>query len=49
MGRGAVWLRWATIEGKLLPTGHELATVAEQRSQKLAARLREMGINPEEI
>ncbi len=55
-GIEAVWLRWATIEGKFLPTDHEFvreeqqkATQAEQKAAKLAARLQEMGINLEAI
>jgi hypothetical protein len=34
------WLRWYDSEGKLLPTGHE-------RAERLAARLRELGVDPE--
>ena len=47
---GAVWLRWATLEGVLLPTPQERtylaeqrAEQAEQRAEQLAAQLRAMG------
>ena len=50
----AVWLRWATLEGVLLPTPQERANQAEhranqaeQRAEQLAAQLRSMGIEPE--
>ena len=58
-----VWLRWAHLDGVLIPTGAELAEqehqVAEEqrrvagqqreRAEKLAACLRELGIDPAEI
>ncbi len=51
-----VWLRWANLDGTILPTGGEKAqeaeqkaTQAEQKAQKLAAKLRELGINPDDI
>jgi Uma2 family endonuclease len=40
----ATWLRWADHEGKLILTGKE----QEMRAEKLAQKLRELGINPEE-
>lgn len=43
----ATWLRWATLDGDLLPTSQEQATQAEQRAERLAAQLRAMGIQPE--
>lgn len=45
----AVWLRWADAEGNLFPTGAERAEQAEERSERLAARLRELGIDPASI
>ncbi|NEP14684.1 MAG: Uma2 family endonuclease [Symploca sp. SIO2C1] len=66
----ATWLRWATLEGDLIPTPQEeaeqaqqqaeqvqqqaaqaqqQAEQAQQRAEQLAARLRAMGINPDEI
>ena len=51
-----VWLRWCDREGQVIPTGAEgreaerqRADEAELRAQRLADRLREMGINPNEI
>jgi hypothetical protein len=40
------WLRWETLEGVLLPTPEEASL---QRADKLAEKLRSLGINPEEI
>lgn len=47
------WLYWYDQEGKKLPTPEELAqreseraAMAEQRALILAARLREMGVDP---
>ena len=55
-GVEAVWLRWETPEGKLLPTERELreqaetkAQQAETKAQKLANKLKELGINPDEV
>jgi hypothetical protein len=41
------WLRWYDLEGSLLPTGHELADQMQQRTERLAARLRELGMDPD--
>ncbi|MDY6897582.1 MAG: Uma2 family endonuclease [Cyanobacteriota bacterium] len=50
------WLRWCYEDGTVLPTGDERASSAEQRASsaeqkaaKLAEKLREMGINPENL
>jgi len=40
------WLRWETLEGVLLPTPEE---AERQRAERLAEKLRTLGINPEEI
>jgi Uma2 family endonuclease len=55
-GVEAVWLRWVTLDGKLLPTKSERLRQAEDRAEqaqaqaeKLAAKLREMGINPDNV
>lgn len=52
----ATWLRWTNADHALIPTGAERASVAEQRAEsaeqraeKLAARLRELGISPEDL
>ena len=41
-----LWLRWMTLAGELIPLATEKASVAEQRSAKLAAQLRELGVEP---
>ena len=64
-----LWLRWTDHDGRLIPTGaelarreHQRATAAEhqaeqerqraeqerQRAERLAARLRDLGIEPDE-
>ena len=55
MGLSANKLRYFTPEGELVPTPAEAAQQAEnqveqerQKSAKLAAKLRELGINPDE-
>ena len=39
-GRKAAWLRWSDRNGKLIPTGQE-------KAERLAAKLRELGVDPE--
>lgn len=62
-GVEAVWLRWSTIEGVLLPTDEEMVRTAQQQAQQeaqraqqeaqradhLAAELRKLGIDPDEL
>lgn len=43
------WLRWWNDQENLLLTGDERAELEHQRANRLAAKLREMGINPEEV
>jgi len=47
------WLRWETLEGVLLLTPEETerqrAEAERQRAERLAEKLRTLGINPEEI
>jgi Uma2 family endonuclease len=50
------WLRWCDAQGKLLLTGHERAAAeadarrqAEDRAARLAAKLRELGVEPEQL
>ncbi|WP_008318237.1 Uma2 family endonuclease [Leptolyngbya sp. PCC 6406] len=43
------WLRWCDSEGRLLPTGAERANQERQRAEALAARLRELGIDPDTV
>ena len=42
-----VWLRWCDEQGRVVPTGAERADQAEEHIKRLAARLRELGIDPE--
>jgi len=51
-----LWLRWLTLEGELIPIPTEEANAAiarameaEQRAERLAAKLRELNIDPDEI
>ncbi len=48
-GRHSTWLRWQGPDGRLLLTGDERAEQAEQRAERLAAMLRERGIDPDEL
>lgn len=43
------WLRWCDRTGQVIPTGAERADGAEAKAQRLADRLRELGVNPDEI
>ena len=51
-----VWLRWCDINGNVILTGAERARLsdrradnAEAKAQRLADRLRELGLNPDEL
>ncbi len=44
-----LWLRWMTVSGDLIPLPTEELAAAQQRAEKLAARLRELGIDPEQL
>lgn len=51
-----LWLRWCDYQGQVLPTGVESSVLerqraesAQQRANRLADRLREMGIDPDTI
>ncbi len=55
-GINGEWLRWCDAAGNLLLTGHERAlqadvraAQAEERAGKLAAKLRELGIDPAQL
>ena len=52
-GVDAVWLRWFTPEGVMLPTEAEAAQqraeAAQQRAERLAERLRQLGVNPDSL
>ena len=50
------WLRWCDAKGQVLPTGAERANAQQQRAdaqqqraERLAAKLRELGIDPDEV
>ncbi len=49
----AVWLRWFTPEGGMLPTEAEAARqhaeAAQQRAERLAERLRQLGVDPDAL
>ncbi|MGH9768255.1 MAG: Uma2 family endonuclease [Blastocatellia bacterium] len=48
-GVRAQWLRWATLDGQVLPTPEEVAEQESQRAERLAAKLRELGIDPDTL
>jgi hypothetical protein len=41
------WLRWCDQQGQVIPTGAERAEEERRRAERLAARLRELGVDPE--
>lgn len=43
------WLRWCDRNGQVIPTGAERADGVEAKAQRLAERLRELGVNPDEV
>jgi Uma2 family endonuclease len=43
------WMRWFDKRGRLLPTGHELVDEQRQRGDRLAAKLRELGVDPDTV
>jgi Uma2 family endonuclease len=49
LGRMREWLYWYDREGQKLPTPEEVAVKERQRADRLAAKLREMGIDPSQI
>lgn len=46
-GQQATWLRWRDAQGQLIPTGRERAEQEHQRAQRLADRLRALGVDPD--
>lgn len=48
-GLQTTWLRWCDHEGVVIPTGAEQSASERQRAERLAARLRQMGIDPEQL
>lgn len=49
LGRTREWLYWYDEAGRKLPTPEELVEQEKQRAERLAQRLRELGINPDDI
>jgi Uma2 family endonuclease len=49
LGRTREWLYWYDSQGNRLPTPEELAQRERQRADRLAAKLREMGIDPSQL
>lgn len=43
------WLRWWDADGNMLLWSSEQADQERQRANKLAEKLRELGVNPDEI
>ena len=44
-----LWLRWCDRDGQVIPTGAEGREIERQRAERLAERLRALGVNPDEI
>ncbi|HEY9596088.1 MAG TPA: Uma2 family endonuclease [Cyanophyceae cyanobacterium] len=44
-----LWLRWCDEQGQIVPTGAERADAERQRADRLAEKLRELGINPDDV
>lgn len=44
-----MWLRWCDGKGAVIPTGAERAAREAERAARLAAKLREMGIDPDQV
>ncbi|NCJ06712.1 hypothetical protein GS597_09370 [Synechococcales cyanobacterium C] len=44
-----LWLRWFDSEGQLILSAEERAEQAEERANRLAERLKELGIDPNEV
>ncbi len=43
------WLRWYDTDGNWIPTAVELLAQENQRAEKLAAKLKELGIDPNQL
>ncbi|HIK44273.1 MAG TPA: Uma2 family endonuclease [Leptolyngbyaceae cyanobacterium M65_K2018_010] len=43
------WLRWYDVQGIWVPTAAERADQQRQRADRLAERLRELGLDPDEV
>jgi hypothetical protein len=47
-GKRERWLRWCDREGEVIPTGAEAAERERERAERLVARLKALGIDPDE-
>ncbi|NJL56646.1 Uma2 family endonuclease [bacterium] len=47
--QASIWLRWCNRDGQVIPTGAEGRDAERLRAERLAERLRAMGVNPDEI
>jgi Uma2 family endonuclease len=45
----AKWLRWFDAAGALVPTGLERTEIADARAERLAERLRQLGVDPGQV
>jgi hypothetical protein len=45
--REDTWLRWCDRNGVVIPTGAERADAEHERAERLAAKLRAAGIDPD--
>lgn len=43
------WLRWYDVDGNLILTSEERAEAEAKRAEKLAAKLRELGVDPNSL
>jgi Uma2 family endonuclease len=48
-GRYDTWLRWCNRAGVVIPTGAERAEDERHRAERLAEKLRELGIDPDRL
>jgi Uma2 family endonuclease len=48
-GIDRLWLRWFTLTGELIPEPTEEAEQAKRKAEILAERLRQLGVNPDEL
>lgn len=41
----ATWLRWATLDGELLPNSEEIAAQERQRAEQAESQIRQIALN----
>jgi len=44
-----LWLRWFDSQGQLMPTPEETIKVTSKKAERLAQRLRDLGIDPDDV